>query len=186
MGGRPKHIYIHTILYHILYSVYQHRHPVKGGAQIALTPSCRRLGCISGPKHFLPPSWSSREHGWNIPTTRLGQTYVYIYRQGPGDFFLNFVCVLHFCVDDLLLLIQHAAICVSEKPKGWNQGRGFSVFWATPIRPFRLLEISNAIWWYPLTVIPPQSNSEKSPLKIYMEPKTGGLEDDFPIQLGDF
>ena len=35
--------------------------------------------------------------------------------------------------------------------------------------------------WSPLRV-----TVKSPPLKIYMEPKTGGLEDDFPIQLGDF
>ena len=39
-----------------------------------------------------------------------------------------------------------------------------------------------------ITSHPPQGNEEMgiTPWKINMEPKHGGLEDDFPFQLGDF
>ena len=79
-------------------------------------------------------------------------------------------------------------LCV-RKAERVKRGEGVFGFLSDTNSTFsRLLEISNAIWWYPLTVIPPQSHSEKycTPLKIYMETKNGGLEDDFPIQLGDF
>jgi len=52
--------------------------------------------------------------GWKIPTTKVGHKYT----MDPGEKTFIFVCFLHFCVDDLLLLIQHAASCVSEKLKG--------------------------------------------------------------------
>ena len=36
------------------------------------------------------------------------------------------------------------------------------------------------------TMLDPTRNTSSTPWKIYMEPETDGLEDDFPFQLGDF
>lgn len=69
------------------------------------------------PQTFLAPVMEF-ERKWMENSNYKSRTQICI---GSWRFFLNIVCVLHFCVDDLLLLIQHTAICVSEKPKGWNE-----------------------------------------------------------------
>lgn len=124
--------------------------PVKGGAQIALTPSCRRLGCIPGPKHFLPPSWSSRENGWTIPTARVGHKYA----MDPGDKTFIFVCFLHFCVHDFCCLSNTQLFVCPKSRKGETRGGGFRF---SERHQFDLFEVAGNFKCY--MVIPPHSDT---------------------------
>jgi len=56
--------------------------------------------------------------------------------------------------------------------------------WLDLEKQITLPSISWQPWWIKSGTT--QGNKKYTPLKVNMEPKNGGLKDDFPFQLGDF
>ncbi len=162
-------IYVKFRFFNIFQMGWNH-HTVEGGAQVALAPSCRRIGCISGPKnigwndislaskHLLPPGspksrWfqeNTRENAWTFQLQSRTRIHWILERIRLFCLFCSFLCVDSCCFPTHLFVLR----------KALGETRGGSVCWATSIWRFRGCWKYQMLRWYPLTV-----TGKSTPLK---------------------